>query len=398
MKNISNKLFLMVLASLLLLTSCEKHGEDPGAEAPVKLEFDNDGEWTSIDDIQLTVTVAVNQELLSELDVEAVSSNGYTNLLETLSISGGQATLNTTWAELNETAKINASDKSLSGLHFVGTADGVTFRWPFAISQSTPFSLDFKKSVNGEDVEFVTPSEVFNDSVFNVYYEVATVNTTITTVEVFSKIGNASDYNSTPDTTVTVNANSLNEQELDFTVPDESTIALDTNMFVRFVITAENGLTHEEELTIQNVAIGLDYVSSFGLSVAQDEIGYDFSAASALNDSIVNADPDKVDILLDVESNATNIAATAESNTELLVSDQVFGNVTYQSARDEFDDNGGTGVTQIDDIANLANNKAILVKIGDQTGSSQYAVMIITAINRIDDSTVSVDFSLRSRL
>ncbi|MEM9672822.1 MAG: hypothetical protein AAF992_09520 [Bacteroidota bacterium] len=368
------------LAVCISLTACYDDEFDTGGfSVPSLILFDggfpqstnpllkNRLVFSAIDDIEVTV----NATNIDELQVTAIQSDGSTSLGR-LPITNEQGMLQTSWTELGDLDRID----------FTGAPDSEQpYTKRLELTEVAPFTLDY--SADGTD--FITPSTTNNDSTISVYYELATANTPIASVSFAQRIGEQGEF--TPLSSREVNATTAEQQQVTLTVPDETTLGLDESLFVRATVEGVNGLTYEEVIEIQNLAVALAAEGTFDLLSAG---GGSFSFAQLDTGMFAS---DQADIRLAVADNQLNLEADPASGTTFVVSEEFdFALATYQAVRDAFAE--GTAVSMVEDVANLPTNATVLVQVGSGTGATEYAALQLNAIDRVsaDAGTVSIRY------
>ena len=370
--------FLLVVS--VSLTACYDNEFDTGGfSVPSLITFDggfsqstnpllrNRLVFSAIDDIEVTVSASN----VNELQVTAIQGDGSTSLGR-LPIANEQGVLQTSWSELGDLDRID----------FTGAPDSEQpYTKRLELTQVAPFSLDY--SADGTD--FVTPSTTNNDSTVSVYYELASANTPIAQVTFAQRIGEDGEF--TPLASQGVNATSLEQQQVSLTVPDETTLELGETLFVRATVEGTNGLTYQETIEIQNLAVALASEGEFDLMSTSDG-SFSFSQL----DTGVFASG-QADIQLASVNNQLNLVSDPASGTSFVLSDEFdFASATYQSVRDAFE--VGTAVTSVEDLANLPTNATILVQVGTGAGAAEYAALQLNSIDRVsaDAGTVRIRY------
>ncbi|WKN43405.1 hypothetical protein [Tunicatimonas pelagia] len=372
-------IYLLVVLSVSLTACYDDEFDTGGFSVPSLILFDggfpqstnpllkNRLVFSSIDDIEITVS-ATN---INELQVTAIQSDGSTSLGR-LPIANEEGVLQTSWSELG----------NLDRIDFTGAPDS---KQPYTkrleLTEVAPFTLDYL----ADGTDFVTPSTTNNDSTVSVYYELATANTPIASVSFAQRIGEEGEF--APLISQDVNATSLEQQQVSLTVPDEATLGLNESLFVRATVEGVNGLTYEEIIEIQNLAVALAAEGEFDLTNTEDA---SFNFAQLDTGAFAN---EQADVRLAIADNQLNLEADPESGTTFVVSEEFdFASATYQSVRDAFA--AGTAVSTVEDIANLPTDVTVLVQVGSRTGPAEYAVLQLNAIDRVsaDASSVSIRY------
>ncbi|MEO0330072.1 MAG: hypothetical protein AAF223_00075 [Bacteroidota bacterium] len=367
-------IYLLVVLSVSLTACYDDEFDTGGFSVPSLILFDggfpqstnpllkNRLVFSAIDDIEITVS-ATN---INELQVTAIQGDGSTSLGR-LPIANEEGVLQTSWGELGDLDRID----------FTGASDSEQpFTKRLELTEVAPFTLDY--SADGTD--FVTPRTTNNDSTISVYYELATANTPIASVSFAQRIGEDSAF--TPLASQDVNATSAEQQQVSLTIPDEATLGLNESLFVRATVEGTNGLTYEEIIEIQNLAVALTAEGTFDLLSAEDG---SFSFAQLVTGVFTN---DQADVRLVIADNQLNLEADPASGTTFVVSEEFdFASATYQSVRDAFVE--GTAVSNVEDVANLPTSATMLVQIGSGTGATEYAALQLNAIDRnsVDQAT-----------
>ena len=374
----------LLLMSTALLTACYDTEFDTGGFAvPSLITFEGGFEtndnpllrnkltYTAIDDVIITV----NATNVDALQATAVGESGTTDL-GMVAISNEQGTLNTSWSEL----------EGVDHIAFTGAPDSdQPYTKSLEIIQTSPFTLNYQ--VDG--VAFTTPSEVYNDSTFTVYYELATANTPIQSVEFLQRVGSTGEYVSL--NTKTVNATTEAPQSFVVDIPSEQTLALDSTFSVKAIVTGSNGLTYEQNIAVTNLAI--DLPSRGQLALRTDNDGA-FSFAALDTGSFTDAQADIRLVTNESDGTLTLEADPASNTTFVLSNDFTIKEATYQSVRDAFAQ--GTAITTINDLANIPTKTVILVKIGSQSGASQYAALQLNSLTRtLKGGEIVVDYRAR---
>lgn len=360
-----------LLALVVTLTACYDDEFDTGGfSVPSLILFDggfpqstnpllkNRLVFSAIDDIEITLSASN----IDELQVTAIQDNGSTSLGR-LPITNEQGVLQTSWSELGDLERID----------FTGAPDSdQPYTKRLELTEVAPFTLNY--SADGTD--FVTPSTTNNDSTVSVYYELATANTPIASVSFAQRIGEDGEY--APLMSQDVNATTAEQQEITVTVPDETTLGLNESLFVRATVAGANGLTYEEVIEIQNLAVALASEGEFNLISTGDG---SFSFSELDTGRFAN---DQADVRLTTVDNQLNLEADPASGTTFVVSEEFdFASATYQAVRDAFA--GGTAASNVEDIANLPTNATVLVRVGGGEGAAEYAALQLNAIDRTTD-------------
>ena len=374
----------LLLMSITLLTACYDTEFDTGGFAvPSLITFEGGFEtnddpllrnkltYTAIDDVIITV----NATNVDALRATAVGEGGSTDL-GMVTISNGQGTLNTSWSQL----------EGVDHIDFTGAPDSnQPYTKSLEIIQASPLILNYQ----ADGVAFTTPSEVYNDSTFTVYYELATANTPIQSVEFLQRVGATGEY--TLLSTETVNATTEAQQSFTVDIPSEETLALDSPFSVKAIVTGSNGLTYEQNIAVTNLAIDLPSRGQFALRTDNDDA---FSFAALDTGSFTGAQAD-IRLVTNESDGTLTLEADPASNTTFVLSDDFdVKEATYQSVRDAFAQ--GAPITTIDDLANVPTEAVILVKIGSQSGASQYATLQLNALTRtLEGGEIVVDYRAR---
>lgn len=308
--------------------------------------------FSSLDDI----TVEVGADVINTLRVNSVNGNGIRTLLGDLSIQSGTGTLNTTWNEVGT---------DLERFDFTGDPDGEQpFTKRLFIHRVSPVE------------EASIPMEAKNDSTFALTYDLRTAQTNMTGVEFFQSLDNE---NFTSLGTENISA-TIGSGNFDFTMPNEATISLLDTLFVRMIVSAENGLQLTQNFEIINVPVPLSIEAAFTLDT---EANTTFAFGT------------EEDLQLQVNGDQFGLAAISPGTALVVTPALTFEEADFQSLRDEFA--AKAPVTLVPDLANLPDETLIIVQLGGFEGASEFAVLALSEFTRQAADSGSVTFDYKSR-
>lgn len=398
-------------------TACEENPDFFEVEkAPSIITFEGypafSGSFATTDDITIPVTATNAGEIVVERVVDYNVGGDSKTVKEVLTtLTGPQATLNTTWDAILATPEgvgLGAIDNVQ--LDFNVTVGGQSTFKTFDLDFSNPISLGFTEKVNDKDVARAAPTTSFRDSTISVYFNVNTEQTPIEKVDIFTKINESASFGTTPVQTIPGGSTDLDKQTVTFTFPGEAAIAPDSSFFVQIVATTTNGKTATSVVEVEATEIPFTEEGEFVLRPATYALktdvtdtlnqAFDFSQLKKLSTAIITASPDSADLVLTADTVANQLSLEARGATDFVVASSSFGfgDATYEATRDAFA--AGTPVTGLSDITSLPDGQVVIVRIGDvaDTFSERYAVMQIADIDRgfdVNQSEVTIAYRAR---
>ena len=408
---------LLLLLAGWVITACEENPDYFEVEkAPSVITFEGfpafSGSFATTDDIAIPVAATNASEIVVARIVNYSVGDEPKTINEVLTtLSGPEATLNTTWDEVLATPEgVGLASISSVQLNFNTTVDGQETFKTFPLEFFSPLTLGFTEEVDGEEVDRAAPITSFRDSVFSVYYNVSASQTPIEKVEFFTKVNESGTFSSAPIQTVAVNDTDLREQTATFTFPGEDVINPDSVYTVQIVATAANGNTATEVVEVQASEIPLDKEGEFTLRPVGYELApgitdslnqaFDFSQLEVLSSATITDNPELIDLTVVADNISEELAFQAAGGTEFVVASDAFSfeDATYEAARDAFAT--GAIIAELADITSLPSDQVVIVRIGDvsDANSRRYAIMRIANVLRgfdIDQSEVTITYRAR---
>ncbi len=355
-------IILLVFAGLTI--GCfDDRDEDFAFEPFTTISFgDSPGSWTSIDDLSIDIVA----DGLASARVVAIA--GRTIDLGTVSFNSGMATLNTSWATIEDAGRIEVIGADPS--------EG-DFRARFSLSKVSPLSVSVASSVH-------------HDSTVMVNIGASTVRTDITSIRLLRKEGS----NGTFDEIFTQGVNALTfDEEVSFTAPSENDLPLGESIMLQLEITSAAGLSEVEEFSISLVPVELTSTGQVTLVSGGANV---FDLAGLTVDSLAAAQDEDRDVMLVPDGNALNLEAGMATGTSFVVAgDFDFSSATFQLIRDAFAE--GTPVTEISDIANLPVNTVILAKVGELSGAAEFVVLQLGEVVKTASDAGSITIQYKAR-
>ena len=163
-------------------------------------------------------------------------------------------------------------------------------------------------------------------------------------------------------------------------MPNEATISLLDTLFVRMIVSAENGLQLIQNFEIINVPVPLSIEAAFTLDT---EANTTFAFGT------------EEDLQLQVNGDQFGLAAISPGTALVVTPALTFEEADFQSLRDEFA--AKAPVTLVPDLANLPDETLIIVQLGGFEGASEFAVLALSEFTRQAADSGSVTFDYKSR-
>jgi len=416
-------IYKILIPIVLLISACEKEEFLKFSQADSVIEFTgfpaSSGNFTTLDEVVIPITA----ENASAIDVTTLIGGTATTFSQ--SASAASLTIQEPWTSLTGGVSLDSLSGDPIVIRVVATSNGEVSFKDFTLTYSNPISLDF--SIDDDDFE--TASTNFPDSTFTIFYNASTINTAIAEIEFYAKVGDSSEYPTSPIAVEAIGGTSAVEQIQSINFPAEDSIDFDEDLFIKIVAKGANDLSDELELSVSSVEVPLnddgefvlfpdDFVAVAGVSddpdTDEDEEtptvfdtennGYDFSL-----DKLVLDSSDSADIRLNVEMGS--LVLDLASGVEFVIADGNDAVVGFQSARDLFEA-GTAGTDQITGLTELSADEGsfIILSIPDLaafgTGSSEFVILRVDAVNLnsvivdddvdpINNSTVRLSFEAR---
>jgi hypothetical protein len=396
-----NKLYIGLAFMLAVLVSCE---DEPGdffeyGKAFTELTFENyegfSAEFTDVDNVQITVNSsneAINQVQVFR-NLQFIGEDGSQvsdrDLLGTVSLSGGQGTLDVSLDEVFATTGATADNLNELTLDFVAEQNGQTTYRRFDVDVVDPLTIE-------------GPAAGYNDSVATFSYNFLTQNEIVENIEFFTRLRADEEFVSAD----VIGVNDLTGQgDFLFNLPAERDLPVGSTLTVRSRITTEQGRTFtiDRKVTIEGVPLG--EVQSFTLNAA------DTSGFSLINqtETATVADADiRLMIQEEILGDEELVLTVGESSNSTLVQapdSLAFEGATFQEIRDVFETAADDNNTMEEiDLGTSPSDAVYIVRLGNvpagaENDSRRYAIFRVADL-LIDDpleaSTATIEYRVKA--